>query len=177
MGSQQAGPAPRPSASHPNRSEPAASTAILLTLVGSLNADDKSPNQILGGKPTDTSSGSSRTTTATSVLLGAVVPAARQPACTTAKGVCQGEWMRRKTQHECTTVAARLPVVRHLREKTLGSTTARVRSTVAALRLEIRRGFTTATELILGGRRPRAARRGITIRLGDTSGVKRGRSV
>jgi len=38
----------------------AAATAILLTLVGSLIADDKSPNQILGGKPADTSSGSSR---------------------------------------------------------------------------------------------------------------------
>src|SRR5208337_140834 len=116
-------------------------------------------------------------TTATGVLLGAVVPAARQPACTTAKGVSRGEWMRPKTQHECTSVAARLPVVQHFREKTLGSTTARVRSTVAALRLEIRRGFTTVTELILGGRRPRAAQRRITIRLGDMSGGKRGRLV
>src|SRR5271157_3227909 len=78
------------SASHPSRSEPApklsilleksqgatmhlfntptrrgflktaAASAILLALVSSLIADDKSPNQILGGKPADTSSGSSR---------------------------------------------------------------------------------------------------------------------
>ena len=39
----------------------AAASAILLILVGSVIADDKSPNhQILGGKPADTSSGSSR---------------------------------------------------------------------------------------------------------------------
>jgi hypothetical protein len=37
-----------------------AMSAILLTLVAILHADDKSPKQILGGKPAATSSGSSR---------------------------------------------------------------------------------------------------------------------
>ena len=38
----------------------AIASAILLTFIGSLNADDKSPKQILGGKPAETSSGSNR---------------------------------------------------------------------------------------------------------------------
>ncbi len=38
----------------------AAASAILLTLVGSLCADDKLPKQILGGKPAITSRGTNR---------------------------------------------------------------------------------------------------------------------
>jgi hypothetical protein len=40
--------------------KPPALSAILLTLVGSIYADDKSPKQILGGKPAETSNESSR---------------------------------------------------------------------------------------------------------------------
>ena len=113
--------------------------------------------------------------TVTGALLGAVVPAALQPACMTAKGVSRGEWMHPKTQHESMTVAAPLRVVQRIQAKTLGSTTARDHSTVAARPLGIRRGITTATEPMLGKPRPRAARRGITIRLVDMSGVRRSR--
>jgi len=155
----------------------AAAAAILLTLVGSLIADVKSPNQMLGGKPADTSSGSSRYYDGHGRFDGHSTASGSTTRLYDSQGRMTGRVMRPKTQHECTSVAARLPVAQHFREKTLGSTTARVRSTGAALRLEIRRGFTTATELILGGRRPRAARRGITIRLGDMPGVKRSRLV
>ena len=38
----------------------AAASAILLTVIGTLTADDKLPKQILGGNPAITSSGSNR---------------------------------------------------------------------------------------------------------------------
>ena len=69
----------------------AAASTILLTLVGSLYADDKSPKQILGGKPAITSSGSNRFYDGHGRFAGAAAPAAFQPACTTAKGVSRGE--------------------------------------------------------------------------------------
>ena len=99
---------------------------------------------------TATSSGRVASTTLMELLLGAAVPAGQQPDCTTAKGGSRGEWRRPKSQHEPMTAAALSPVGQHVREKTLASITARGRSMVAARRPEIQRGFTTATELILG---------------------------
>lgn len=47
-----------PTKSFPMRSQPFLTATILLVLVGSLQAADKSPQQILGGKPAAISSGS-----------------------------------------------------------------------------------------------------------------------
>ena len=68
-----------------------ATSAILLTLCGSLVADDKSPSKIFGGKPASTNTGSSRFHDGHGRFAGAAVPPALQPACMTAKGVSRGE--------------------------------------------------------------------------------------
>jgi len=155
----------------------AAATAILLTLVGSLIADDKSPNQILGGKPADTSSGSSRSYDGHGRFAGR----SSASGSTTRLYDSQGRMVGRVDASKDSTRVYDRSGSFAGRSTLLGEDTRfyddKGSLTVAALRLKIRPGFTTATALILGGPSPRAARRSITIRLGDMSGVKRNRSV
>jgi YD repeat-containing protein len=157
--------------------EAAAMSAILLTFIGILHADDKSPKQVLAGKPAATSSGSGRYYDGHGAFAGRNSASGSTTRLYDRQGRTTG---RVDASKDSTRVYDRS-----------GSFSGRSTRSGEGTRFYDRKGsfngrsttsgtttrFSTTTELILGGRKLRAERQSITIRLGNMSAAKRSRCV
>ena len=153
----------------------AAASAILLTLLGSLIADDKSPKQILRGKPAETSRGSSRFYDGHGRFAGRSSASPSSTRLYDSQGRFTG---RVDPSKDSTRVYDRS-----------GSFAGRSTLSGEDTRFYDRKGsfngrsttsgnttrFYDSHGAYAGKPRPRAARRSTTIRLGDMSGVGRSR--